>query len=276
MATLSISTAWTQTVAFVEREGRLLFPLAFMLVALPVALMEALTPAPPSPQEMPQPGLWLALFPLVLVATWIGNIAISALALRPGTSVGEAIRRGMKRFPTLFAAGLILFVAGAALLLVIAIVALLLVPGALSAPQAGVPAEAMTGVMAVMLFLVLPILLYFGARLFLLNPIAAAEDVGPIALLRRSWSLTAGKAWKLVAFLILVGIAVLALTTAIRVVAASLLTLAVARPEPGTLSALLLIIVMAAVNTLVTVYLTSLVARIYAQLSGAADTKAFD
>ena len=44
MPSLSITRAWNETVEFVRQEARLLLPVAFMLVALPVALMEAIAP----------------------------------------------------------------------------------------------------------------------------------------------------------------------------------------------------------------------------------------
>src|SRR5262245_35479401 len=104
MAQLSITTAWNETVEFVKREGRLIFPLAFMFVALPSALLEVLAPAPPLPGQLPEPGAWALLLPVILVTSLIGNLAISYLALRPNTSVGEAISRGARRFLSLFGA----------------------------------------------------------------------------------------------------------------------------------------------------------------------------
>ena len=91
MATLSVAAAWDETVAFVRREGRLLFPVSFMLIALPAALAEALSPAGAA-GEPPAPGPWLLIFPVALLLSAIGNLAISALALRPGASVAEALR----------------------------------------------------------------------------------------------------------------------------------------------------------------------------------------
>ena len=100
MANLSITAAWEESVAFVRREGRLLFPVSFMLIALPVAVTEALTPASAAGQP-PAGGAWLVLFPVALLLSAIGNVAITSLALRPGISVGEALRHGAARLPAL-------------------------------------------------------------------------------------------------------------------------------------------------------------------------------
>ena len=46
MANLSITEAWNETVAFVTREAHLLFPVSFLLIALPAGLAQLLAPVP--------------------------------------------------------------------------------------------------------------------------------------------------------------------------------------------------------------------------------------
>ena len=265
MARLSISEAWSETAAFVKREGRLLFPLAFMLVALPVAVLQAFTPAPPAPDQPPPAGLWLMLLPITLIASMVGNLAISYLALRPGISVGEAIGHGARRFLSLLGAVLILSFAGIALALVIAMIVVALVPGAASGGAVPTPATAMA--MLILMLLLLPVVVYVSARLMVMTPLAAAESVGPMAIIRRSWGLTSGHGLKLVAFILLVGLTYVIGTAAIQIVAGLVILVLAGPPQPGSLAALLLIIVMAGVNTAVGPYLTSLIARVYAQLA---------
>lgn len=270
MAKLSITTAWNETAGFVAREGRLLFPLAFMLIALPVALMSAFTPTPAGPGELPGAGLWLLLLPLAAIASMVGNIAISYLALRPGTSVGEAISRGGARFAMLLAAAILLGLAGAVALFFIAMIVMLIVPGAMAGAQSGVPTPAVASATFLMVALLLPLLIYFGARLMVMTPVAAAEEGGPLTLMKRSWQLTAGNVWKLVGFILLVAIAVGILGAAIESVVGLAAGLLIGPLAPGSLSALIVILVMAGVNTVVGAYLATLVARIYAQLAGTA------
>jgi hypothetical protein len=270
MTKLSITTAWNETAAFVGREARLLFPLAFMLIALPVAAMSAFTPAPAGPGELPGPGLWLLLLPLAAIASMIGNIAISHLALRPGASVGEGIARGGARFAMLLGAAILLGLAGVAALFIIAMIVMMLVPGAMTGAQSGVPTPAVASATLLMVALILPLLVYFGARLLVMTPVAAAEEGGPLALIKRSWQLTAGNTWKLVGFILLVAIAVGILGAAIESVAGLAAGLLIGPIAPGSLSALVVIVVMAGVNTVIGVYLATLIARIYAQLAGTA------
>src|SRR3712207_1363459 len=129
-----------------------------MLVALPVAVMEALTPAPPAPGRPPEAGLWLVLIPIVLVSSMIGNIAISYLGVRPRASVGEAIGRGARRFVMLLAAFLLLSVAGAVIFFILAMIVTMLVPGAMAAAAAGAQNPQLARATLLLLALVLPLL----------------------------------------------------------------------------------------------------------------------
>jgi hypothetical protein len=275
MPSLSITRAWNETAEFVRKEAGLLLPLAFMLVALPVALVEAVAPPPVMPGQAPPAGAWLALIPVVLLTSMIGNLAISYLAIRPGTSVGEAIGRGARRFLPLLAVAVLLMIAGAVAFFVAAMVMVILVPGAVEQAQGGVAGGAMATATVLTLVVLLPLLIYFGARLMLMTPIAAGEETGPIGLIRRSWALTRNHVWKLIAFMILVGITVGVVSGVIQMLAGILFALLLGPPEPGSTSALLVTLVMAAVNTVMTAYLGTFVARIYVQLAAGGEERAF-
>lgn len=272
MASLSITTAWNETTVFVKREAGLLFPLAFMLIALPVAVMEAVVPAA-DPDQMPEAGLWLLLIPVVVVATIVGNIAISYLALRPGVSVGEALARGGRRFLPMFGATLIVGLVCLFVFFIISIIVAMAVPGVVGAAASAAPGSppdpALVRATLIMLAIFLPIILFVAVRLLMMMPAAAAEDIGPLALIRRSWALTSGHFWKLLGFLLMVGILFSVLSYAITTVGGSIAILLGGPLRPGSTSAFLIILLMAAVNTFVAPLMTALVARIYAQLAGA-------
>lgn len=268
MANLSITRAWNEAAEFVRREAGLIFPVAFLLLALPNALLEAFTPPAPAPGESPEPGLWLLLIPLLGLASIVGNVAISYLALRPGSSVGEALRRGAGRMPALLGAGLLVGLGFLILFFIVAGIVFALVPGAIAAVEAGATTGAMVTAVTIVFLLVLPVAFYFGARLMLTTPVAAAEGAGVFQILKRSWQLTTGHVWKLVGFLVLVGILVGVLTGAIRAVTGILFAIVAGPLEPGSTSAWLVIVVMSLANMVVFAYLNTTIARIYAQLAG--------
>ncbi len=267
MAKLSINSAWEEAAGFVRREGRLLFPISFMLIALPGALGEALAPAPGTGGEAGVGGLWLLLFLLALLPTAIGNVAITFLAIRPGTSVAEALRRGAARLLPLLAAAAILIVALLLLFMIFVVATAGLVPGAIEAAKAGAPTPAFSRAMLLAVLILLPIALFFSARLMLVTPLAANEEGGPLRLIARSWQLTAGHGWVLVATLLLVTIVYAVAWIAVQAVAGLVVVALFGQPAPGSLAAFLITLVAAGVTTLAAPYLASFFARIYAQLA---------
>ena len=250
MRKLSITTAWNETNAFVRREASLLLPIAFLLIAVPTAFFQLVRAAAGAD---PEPGPWMLVALPMAIITTIGSLAIAWLALRPGTSVSEALKMGARRVLPLLGAVLILMLAG------IFIASLLLTLLSFAGEAGLVGATAF-------------ILLLFGAiwvRLVLMTSIAVAERAGPVAIIRRSWALTSGHFWHLLGFLLLIAILFIVVTVAISSVLGIFLSLAAGgRPQPGSLSSFIVLLIGAIINGVVAIYFTSMVARIYAQLSG--------
>jgi hypothetical protein len=98
------------------------------------------------------------------------------------------------------------------------------------------------------------IILAVGVRLLPMIVLIASEDIGPIAAVRRAFQLTSGHFWKLLAFMLLATIAFLIVASAAGAVVGSVVSLLVGRPEPWSVSLLLLAItagvVQAAFNTI--------------------------
>jgi hypothetical protein len=254
MAGLSINTAWNETMAFMSREGRLVLPVGFMLIALPGALIQAAMPTTP-PNQLPEPGAWLLLVPLAIVATLIGNLAVSLLALRPGISVGEAIQQAARRFPVVLGAALLV---GLASILVMVPVIVLAAGAAVALGNPGLAAIAGLPMLALLVFL--------WTRLLMLNPIGAVERLGPVAILRRSWTLTRGYFWRLFAFLILLLVVAMVASAAVTAIGGILVVLLAGPPEPGSLSFYLVLILSTLVQAALSSIFAVMVARIYAQL----------
>lgn len=264
MANLSITTAWNEAVAFVKREAQLLFPLAFLLMSLPAAILQASIPAPASPQDSPEPGLWLLLLPIVIVLSITGSLAINILALRQNMSGGEAIRHGLRRAPAAIGAALLL-----ALAYILALIPLVLVTG--SAAAAGQAEMSATQALLILVYAVIALLI--GVRFVLMTPVAAAEPVGPIAIIRRSWQLTSGHYWKLLGFLLLLVALFMIVSVAVTAILGILVFSLGGPPEPGSVSSFVMLLIGAVLNCVFAVYFASMYARIYAQLAPGAATQ---
>lgn len=260
MTKLSITTAWNEASAFVAREARLLLPVAFLLIALPGAVLKLAMPTP-LPGQPPAPGAWLALLPVVVVVGMIGSIALSYLALRPGASVAEALQTGARRFIMLFAASLLVGLA-----LIAAMIPLFVLVGG-GAILTGARPEAMVGPILLLTLIAVVASIALWVRLMLMTPIAAAETIGPIGIIKRSWALTRGHFWRLLGFVLLVLLAFVVVSMAVGAIGGLLIVLLAGQPEPGSVAAYLIVLVEAALNMVLTLYLSALVAKLYLQLS---------
>jgi len=266
MARLSVTTAWNETVAFVKAEARLLFPLAFMLIALPAAVLRAIVPTP-QPGELPPAGLWIAWVVVTMILALIGNLAISYLAIRAGASVREALVQAVRRGAVLLAAALLVGCAAVALILLVTMILGIAFAGA-SLGSGGTPGPAQLRSMTLaFILLVLPVVIYFAARLAMMTPVAAAERAGPFSIISRSWRLTAGHALKLVGLLLIIGAVSLVLQIAVESIFGIAFRVTAGPAEPGSISAIAILLALAALNTVVAVYAGSLLAKVYAQLS---------
>ncbi|HEV2079470.1 MAG TPA: hypothetical protein VGR19_06185 [Allosphingosinicella sp.] len=250
MQKLSITTAWNETLVFVKREAGLLFPIAFGLMALPMVFLQLLAPRS-APGQEPEAGLWMLLiFPLMFLSV-IASVAISALATGRETVVGEALKRGVRRFLPLLGGMLLIGFCVMAMVLVLVVVA---------------QASRTVGVSLGVVVVIGAILLW--VRLMLMTPVAAAEAGGPIALIKRSLGLTSGHTGKLLGFVILIFILGMVAGLALVTVGGILIHLLAGKPEPGSIGLLLVLLLSALLNTVFLVFFTVLVARIYAQLAG--------
>ncbi|HYD37127.1 MAG TPA: hypothetical protein VEA60_05910 [Allosphingosinicella sp.] len=265
MAKLSITTAWNESADYLKQHFGALFTLAVALITLPNVALQALGPAAAAPGETPEPGLWMLLLPVVLVLGIAGSLAISTLALGRAATIGEAIGHGFRRVLPMLGATLILFVL-IGILLVPLVMATGLKPGDLAQPT---PATA--GKVLLLLVFLLALFLFLGTRLLLTTPVAAAERVGPLAIIARSWALTRGHFARLFGFLLLLGIAALVVLLVATMAVGLIVTGLFGPPAPGTTSGLLMLLVGGLLNAVFVVVMTTIVARLYLQLAGGAE-----
>lgn len=269
MAKLSISQAWDESRAVLARDGKLIGTVALALVVLPTAILGAVIPGGLATAlfaiaESSSPGLF-ALFLLVLLVILTGQLAITGLAIGPSVSVGEAIANGVRR---LFTYVCVALTAGAILFTILVIAAAIL--GATVAPAMSEEEIARSPAVLLIVLILLVVYLFLLARVVgIAAAITTTERTGPIATIRRAWTLTSGNSWRLVGFFAVfilgTGVAVFAVNTVI----ASISQIFLGKIEPMSASALVTAIGGALASGAVTSLFAVMLARIYKQLAGA-------
>ena len=262
MRALSLSQAWDDTKAIITRDGRLFASVALALVALP-AVIEGLV----SPRGMDSSApLWVdGVMLVVSLIALAGQLALIRLALGPSITVGGAIAHGVRRMPIYLLAALLILVAMFIAAMPFALVLTLL---GVPLPANGAPATP-PAVVAAMLYLAL--ICFVAVRMLMSAPVASAEPTWPVAIIRRSWELTAGNWWRLFAFFILFLIAAIALVGGLGAATGVVVRLFVGPITPLSTGALVVALVQALFNTVVTTCLAVMLARIYVQLSDRRD-----
>lgn len=259
MSQLSISRAWDETREILGRDGKLYATVAAAMFLLPQVVVGLATGTSRAAQTG---GTWALLMTLALLIGLVGQVAVVRLAIGSNVSVGEAIRHGFRRAPSFIGAMLLLVLAVAAMALIVAVV--LVATGAVSRDVENLTARDSAIVILVML---IPLLI-LAVRLLPLAAVAGAEQVGPIALIKRSWALTGDNAWRLAGFLGLFLVAALVLSMVMGIIGGTLTTLLFGKAEPFTLAALVLALFTALAQAVVSLVYVVMLARIYLQLAG--------
>lgn len=259
MAGLSIGRAWEEASTLLVRERRLLVPIALAFLFVPAALSGLA--APDVRSAKPEDTVSAVSLVAVLLG-FVGQLVICMVATGRTGRLGELLTRALRRALPLL--GALLLVAGP--IAALFIVSGKLLPGPGATPASVAPGQALLGL--VLLTALLVVLLIAGARLiFPLVPTAATEEGGPIALIKRSWQLSRGNFWKLLGLVMLVGIASLVLLGAVQAVVGSVATLALGKPEPWSVSRLMVALAGGLAQSVVATVGSVLSARVYVQLA---------
>lgn len=253
MQKMSISRAWDESREVLRRDGSPIAAVALALMVLPGTINDMVQPPAPAGQ-MPEPGWWSIVALAALLIGVVGQLAVVQIALGRRQSVGQAIAHGGRRtLPFL----------GATLLWVLPFV-LLLAP---FVRQLQANAENPPQGLVLLLFVMTIAFLFLAVRLVLTTPVASAEPIGPVAILKKSWKLSSGRWWKLFGFLVLFFIAALIAMTAVTSVVGVLVGLAEGPPEQWSIGALVLALTAQLLSAVLTVLLVCLLTRIYVQLA---------
>jgi hypothetical protein len=260
VAKLSISQAWDESRAVLARDGKLIGTVALALFVLPGIILDLFMPAAPAGQ-FPPAGPWMAVALVAILISLVGQLAMIRLAMGPHLTVGEAICHGAKRLVPYLGAVLIWA------LPLILVVALL---------YASVEADSEKPSPAVALGMILVAILgiYLAVRFIMMSAVASAEGTGPLAILRRSWQISAGNWWRLFGFLLAFAIGAIVLLWAVGTVTGVFAQLAFGSIERMTPGGLIVIIVSQLVSALVSLTFFVMLARLYTQRAHPADTQA--
>ena len=262
MADLSISRAWDATKATLARDGRLITTVALAMIGLPAALSAFVDPSTGLTQE-PQSALGGLLALVVAVIGLVGQLAIIRLVVGPAISVGEAIRHGTRRaLPYIGSALLVLL---GLLLVAIPFIIAMAVTGVDLEP----PVDTLPGTAWLLILLFCLVTIYLAVRLMLSSPVASNERLGPVAILRRSWALTAGHAGRLVGFILLFILGVGLAFGAVSLATGAIAGLLFGPVEPLNASALVVGLVSGLGGAIATVLFVVMITHLYLQLTGA-------
>lgn len=259
MAALSISRAWDEAKVIFARDGRLLIAVALALVVLPTVIVSLVVPSDPA-----EGGLYSGLVQIcAALIAMIGQLALIRLAIGPATTVGAAISHGVRRFPSLLGAMILLLL----LIVAIAIPVILILAGAGMIDLAA-PARTMTGPGAAIIVLLVIAGIALSVKFLLTAPVASAEAAGPVTILKRSWSLTNGHYWRLLGFLLLIIVAAIVLMATAGAIGGILGAIISPDLEPFSLGNLVIALIVGIAQGLFTVLTAVMIARIYFQVSG--------
>ena len=262
MSRLSLSRAWDESKEILARDGGLLSAVALALLVLPEIVVGVISP--PSVMSQSASGRLIAI--VAAFVGIIGQLAIVRLTLGPSTTVGQAIAHGARRFPATMGAIIILIIAMA--IVVVPLLVVLMMTGVVAMPVEGqAPPESFA---MALLFIVIGAL-FLAVKLIMTVPVASAEHVGPLEILKRSWALTKGHYWTLFGVEVLLLVAALILLLAAQFVGGATAQIVGDGIEPFSLSALILALFMGAAQAVFTVLASVMLARIYVQLRGEAE-----
>lgn len=252
---LSLSVAWEETKRVLAHDGRLFLAVGLAMFVLPGLILNVSMPEATA-GEFPPAGPWMIVGFLALLVSLVGQLSIVRLAIGPHVSVGEAIVHGLKRLWAYVVAVLVW------------IVPVLFAGGALYGFLA-INAAHPSVVAALALILVTCLGFFLAVRLLLSSAVASAEDIGPFAIIRRSWELSSGNWWRLFAFLLLFGVGAVCLLWAVETVIALAAQTMFGDTRPLSLGGLLVAIISQLISALISVIFFVFLARIYAQRAGA-------
>ena len=278
-----MNRTWSQAVALVKANFQLLAIIAGVFLLLPALafylfnpeLMQVLA-VTENPEQMdtiinailPRLFVWGV---VVFVGQMIGQAALVALVGQHRPTVGEAIKLGAKALPSVVGALIVffigLFIVAMVLSLAIALIGALTGssnPGALTGGLLG-------GLIQLAIFV---IELYLMVRCMMTLPIIVLEhERNPLKALRRSWRMTENCAWKVLGFVVLLGIAYFVIVLLLTLLVGAIGLVGGGASEIGAGSAFGFAVVASVMGSLVAILASGILVSMHRQLAGGAEPR---
>jgi hypothetical protein len=256
---ISMNQVWDDSVAFIRRESALLIPLALATVYIS-GVVANLARGFSTPDK---PSLIAGVIVLAaLIWSTIGQLAVMSLVLRPGQSVGEAIRHGFARIGKVVLIGLLIVLVMSVALLPVGFAAL--ASGA--DPKNPVSFENVPTSVTLMLLATMAAFIWVSVRLCLVSALVVDRNSGVVPAIKSAFALTRGIASRLIIVAILYFAMVLILGAAVQFVAGSIFELlgrAMGSPFAGAvMTTLVLGLISTALSLIATVFLATLYRRV--------------
>lgn len=268
-----LSEAWDAALAFTRREGALLTPIALAFFGLPALLTLV---AGGDFMRMTSPADAMRTFGLLLVsalAGLFGNLAVAGLALRPGTTVRDALSRAASRFGAGLRAALLLAIAFFVYLVVLSILlGLAIAGGVLAVPD---PAQPTASLVLLMFLLVLIPAIALLVRLTTLWALVSDRPVLAREGIRAGFRQSSGLFWRLLLLWLMFSLSLQAVLLAINVGLGSLAKLGDLLIGPGVLEVLVAIVV-AAVASVANGFWAVFAAMLYRAIDAQPASRAFE
>ena len=256
---ISMNQIWDDSVAFIRRESALLVPLALATLYLSdvVSTLAGGLSTPAKPSALVTVAVFAA-----TIWSIVGQLSIVSLVLKPGQSVGEALRHGLSRVGKVLLAALLLGLAVSAVLLPVGVAA---VANGFN-PEIPDSISKMPGWVSVLVLASAGLVLWMAVRLSLMNSLIVDRNPGVIDAIKGGFALTRGIASRLLLVAMLYVLILLVLGKAVQFVAGSIFALlgaAIGSVFTGAvLTALVTGVVSAALSLVATVFLATLYRRV--------------
>lgn len=257
---ISMSAIWDESAALIRRESHLLVPVALATVGIGAVISGLTQP------ETPAAGvgaMGILGFMVGNLLSLIGNLAIMALCLMPGMSVGESLRLGVARLPKML--GIVVMFFFALLVLMIPIVIILKMSGAQI--SADMSPEDVPGIAILLAIIVGAALLYASARLLTLSAVVVDRNPPIIETIKSSFASTNGIVAKIVGVLLLFFVVTLVVSGAVASLSGILFGMLGKAVSAPLLGKGLTVLATGMVSALLSIVSTVFAAMLYRKLS---------